>query len=521
MKRKEFIYIKMILVALLFSCQGNTDNPKVGKAEKWPPDLPSANEKDVAILKTNEFLEIPLGVQKILDAFPDASLTVAKTPPTIELTYFDELPNAALNGVGWSSWGDLCVAHDGTVYAGIGNHWGAEKGEAYIYSWENATKEIKKIADLNTVLGAKPEEVHFSKVHAHIVEGKDKKIYFTGTLDDGGLAGSSKMLEKWTGNIGGGKLFQYDPQTGSTTVYADFPEATVTATMKYDSINNRLYCALEGNPKGFAFGAFDMDKREWIYTGIPGQIANDRNFMLDADGNVYFNGYEGYEHTGVRLKALLREWEEDENERKGQISLSSKKSLGLDKRINKNADRYTTILKFDPKINKVVPTGSYMTSEGIRSSTRESKQGYIYGSTMGGELFRYAPKKDELELLGSNFLKEGEYITVCILSPDEKYLYYLPGAHGSAGFSGTPIIQYDIEKGQQKALAFLSNAMEEAFQYSPGGTFGLKISPDGSMLYIGLNGSRAGALKPEEHDGGFGLTSFAVVHIPIDERTVR
>jgi hypothetical protein len=179
---------------------------------------------------------------------------------------------------------------------------------------------------------------------------------------------------------------------------------------------------------------------------------------------------------------------------------------------------YTTLWKYDPNTKSISPTKTYFKSEGLRSSTRETKEGYIYGTTMAGELLRYSPAKDELTILGSNFLAKGEYITVCDLSPDEKYIYYLPGAHGSAGFSGTPVIQYDIAKGQQKAIAFLSEPMTDAFNYAPGGTYGVKVSNDGSKLYVGLNGSPPDASRPKGLGRGFGLTSFAVINIPASER---
>src|SRR5690606_40715815 len=132
---------------------------------------------------------------------------------------------------------------------------GIETGQAYVYWWEPSNGQLNKTADINEITAAKPYEVHSSKVHAHIIEGKDKKIYFTGTLDDGGKAGSKPILEKWNTNIAGGKLFQYDPATGKTIIYADFPEARVTATIKYDINRNILFCALEGDPAyndGFA-----------------------------------------------------------------------------------------------------------------------------------------------------------------------------------------------------------------------------------------------------------------------------
>jgi len=517
---KKSLSIVMLFVMIVFiSCNSNAQ-------EEWPPELPTANENGVATLNNPDLIRMPTAVKRILDSTSHAQLDVAKEIPTIELAYHNDLPNAALNGTGWSSWGDICIASDGKVYSGIGNHWKTDKGEAYIYCWDPAQKTLKKIADLNAITNAGPNEVRFSKVHAHIFEGADKKIYFTGTLDDGGKAGNKEMLELWTDHIAGGKLFQYDPSTGETIVYADFPKARVTATIKYDPKRNMMYCALEGDPQQYgkaAFGVFDMGKKEWIYESSSGQITRDRNIMMDAEGNVYFNGPESPAHTGVRLRALLAQWEKNQVDYKGdQGALISATMIPKTKaRLNKNADEYTTLWKYSPVTNMITPTNSYFTSVGLRSSTEESKSGYIYGSTMGGELFKYAPKEDELTILGSNFLVDGEYITVCDLSPDEKYLYYLPGAHGSAGFSGTPVIQYNIESGRQKALAFLSESMNKTFNYSPGGTYGIKISKDGSILYIGLNGAPSDSLRPKELGRGFGLTSFAAFHIPAGERSVE
>jgi len=263
--RKFLPLVIMLLFGLFFSF--NSKGQKI-----WPPDLPTANKNGVATLSTAEFLKVPVGVQHILDSTSNARLIVAKAVPTVDLVYHDQLPNAAINGTGWSSWGDICVASDGKVYSGIGNHWKTDRGESYIYSWDPSTKIFRKVADLNKITGASLGEVRFSKVHAHIIEGRDKKIYFTGTLDNGGKAGSEEMLKQWNKKIAGGKLFQYDPVSGKTIIYADFPPARVTATTKYDAKRNILYCAIEGSPDGFAFGAFDMNTKKWIFQSEPGSI---------------------------------------------------------------------------------------------------------------------------------------------------------------------------------------------------------------------------------------------------------
>lgn len=493
--------------------------------DKWPPPLPTADANGTATLTTPDFLKVPESVQRVLDTNPKAArLAVAKTPPTVELAYDNNLPDAALNGTGWSAWGDICLAGDGKVYLGTGNHGGIEKGQCFIYCWDPAVKAIRQIADVNKVIGAGPGEVHVSKVHAGIFEGRDKKIYFTGTLDDGGRAGWPGIVEKWTPHIPGGLLCQYDPATGKTVVYANLPPARVTATTLYDARHNILYCGIEGSRQGFAMGALDLEKKQWIYQSEPGAVGNNRNMMLDRDGNVYFNGKEDPARHEARLKEQQAAADLAYEEIKAKAAAKAAgKPAGRKKAVPKKPPlkklpAFATLWKYDPTTRTIAPTKSHFDGPGIRSSTRETKAGYIYGTTMGGGLFRYRPANDELTILGPNFLERGEYVTVCDLSPDEKYVYYLPGAHGSAGGSGTAVIQYDIAAGRQKAIAFLLAPMIKTFKYAPAGTYGIKISSDGSTLYVGLNGSPAGDSRPKGMAGGFGLTSFAAIHIPASER---
>src|SRR6185312_11757242 len=99
----------------------------------------------------------------------------------------------------------------------------------------------------------------------------------------------------------------------------------------------------------------------------------------------------------------------------------------------------------DAASGQLAQTGTKFTdSPGMRSSSRESRDGAIYGTTHGsGQLFCYRPKTDELRMLGPAWLR-GDYVTVCELSPDERFVYYLPGAHGQATRYGTPVLQYEI-----------------------------------------------------------------------------
>src|SRR5690606_11557810 len=138
--------------------------------------------------------------------------------PVVDLAYLGDLPNKALNGTGWSAWGDIEVASDGKVYVGSGNHGRNnqlpqnEGGYAFIYCWDPATRVLRQVVDVNKLLGVQEGDPTWSKVHAGIHEGKDGRIYFSCTLNAGGRS----FQTKWTERVPGGQLFAYDPRTGQT-----------------------------------------------------------------------------------------------------------------------------------------------------------------------------------------------------------------------------------------------------------------------------------------------------------------
>ena len=67
-------------------------------------------------------------------------------------------------------------------------------------------------------------------------------------------------------------------------------------------------------------------------------------------------------------------------------------------------------------------------------------------------------------------------------------------------------------------LAFLARPLEQAHGYVPAGTYGVKPSADGGTLYVNLNGHPAADLPRHLRANGFGLCSFAALHIPVSER---
>lgn len=452
-----------ILIAGLSAAASGTDTD-----QSWPPPLKGCTNSTIT-LTSDLFLKIPPAVQAAATNKGAARFVLAKTAPTVDLALHGPLPDKAINGTGWTSWGDICVASDGKVYCGIGDHGNdaGGKSRAFVFQWDPVTKALKQVVDVNQIVERRRGEPTWSKIHARIDEATNGNIYFSGTLNDGNSANQPGY--KWSEAIPGGQLYQYDPRTGKAVVFSNLPEARCTATSLLDRERNIWWCNLEAGSN--ALFALDLSTKKVVFKGFDGSVVFNRNFALTRDGAVYFNGPGG-------------------------------------------------IWKYDPRTNGIARTKSAFPGEAsMRASTRESKEGYLYGvTTSPGQFFRYSPAQDKLDMFGPDFL-DGNYTTVCVLSPDERYVYYLPGAHGGALQIGTPVVQYEIATGQRKVIAFLRDAFEKQYDYAPAGTYGVKMSADGSTLYVNFNGHAGDSIRPKEMSPiGFGLTAFAAIHIPASER---
>ncbi len=436
----------------------------------WPPALPGA-DKGVVTIKTNRFLKIPPEVAATRDDAGVAPFVVAKQPPTVDLALHGNLGSAPAARRLWSSWGDICVASDGLVYVGIGDHGHDADGDArcFVYRWDPTEKTLTQIVDMNQVVKPRPGQPAWSKVHAKIDEGPDGKIYFCCTLNNGAAAGDPKY--GWTKQLPGAQLYQYDPKTGKTTVFANLPPKRCTATSRYDAQRNIWWCNLEAGG-GDALYGLDLTTKQVVYQSADGVVSFNRNFALAADGTIHFNGADG------------------------------------------------NIMKLDPAAKRITQTGAaFPDAPGMRASTRQSSHGDIFGAThKTNQLFRYRPAEKKVELLGPTW-GTGQYTTVMVLSPDERFVYYLPGSHGKAWQYGTPVVQYEIATGTRKVLAFLAPVLEAQVKYVPGGTYGVKLSADGGTLYVNFNGHAADEIRLSNmRPIGFGLCSFAAIHIPKSER---
>jgi sugar lactone lactonase YvrE len=468
-KRRPLTFGLAALAGILIGF-GGVRLPAAGELPEWPPPLKGAKNGTVT-LKTDRFLEVPESVVAASKKDGAAPFTVAKTAPAVDLAYHRNLGRDAAKRRLWSSWGDICLASDGRVYVGIGDHGRDVDGDArcFLYRWDPARKVLEQVADMNAVVPPQQGQPAWSKIHAKIDEAPDGAILFSCTLNDGNRAGQPAY--HWTDRLPGGQLYRFDPKTGAVSVLANLPAKRCTATSLIDRPRQLWWCNLEAGT-GNALWCLDLRTGKPLFQADDGSVGFNRNFALARDGSILFNGKDG------------------------------------------------ALWKYDPAKKSIAATRSaFKDSPGMRSSTRESKDGWIYGTTQTtGQLFRYHPAEDRLEILGPAWLT-GDYVTVIELSPDEKYLYYLPGAHGGAVKSGTPVLQYEIATGRHKVLAFLAAAFPSECDYVPAGTYGMKVSADGGTLYVNFNGHAGDRVRPAHmKPNGFGLCAFAAIHIPKSER---
>src|SRR6185369_8563822 len=163
----------------------------------WPPQLTGAKNGTVT-LEGKQFLDIPPSVAETREKKGAAPFVMAKTAPKIDLAFHGDLGTDPASRRLWSSWGDICLAHDGKVYVGIGDHGHDADGDGrcFIYRWDPVKKTLTRVVDMNEVVAPQPGQPAWTKVHAKIDQGNDGKIYFCCTLNSGGDAGNPKY--QWT-----------------------------------------------------------------------------------------------------------------------------------------------------------------------------------------------------------------------------------------------------------------------------------------------------------------------------------
>ncbi|MHA4844953.1 hypothetical protein ACX0G7_12350 [Flavitalea antarctica] len=428
----------------------------------WPPALPGG--KTVVTDNSAQFLAKPGNVKL------SEGVTIAKTAPEIDFLY---LPGQTFPAKLWSVWGDGST-YGSKYYTSIGDH-DAPRGEGQIYEYDSKTKKVRLLMNVRKFLeesGRLPAGMDYipGKVHGRVDRGSDGWVYFSTHR------GSTNDNTTDARGYKGDHIYRVDPVSGKKEIVVSYPmpKHTIPASV--------------------------LDPRRMIFYGgtNPGNDAENKE--------VWFIAYD------VKNKKMLKKAPHG-FDRYAIFAAGSGcvywKPLAAEKQPTKGQDLRG--YKYDPKTNNITRVQEVPV---VRACTEETKSGIVYGFTQdNNDLWAFDTRKEKLTTIGPAMVAVHSYVTSVDLDPvTERYVYYIPGAHGGAEIDGTPVVQYDLKTKKRKVIAFLSSFYKQKYQYTPDGTFSSAISPDGSILYITWNGMRPSPAK------GWNTTSLMAIHIPQSER---
>jgi len=152
---------------------------------------------------------------------------------------------------------------------------------------------------------------------------------------------------------------------------------------------------------------------------------------------------------------------------------------------------------------------------GIRAATQETPQGIVYTASLGqggreAALYAFDTKTEKIEELGPAAVGKQTYIATIDADPTGRYLYFVPGAHGSSDTDGSPVVQFDTKTRTRKVIAFLHPFYQQKYGCTPKGTYSAAVDPAGDKLYVTWNVSRGSR--------AWDCCALTVVHIPESER---
>jgi len=426
--------------------------------------------------QTTSLLEPPAAIKPLLQG----DWSIAGRAPTVELYRLpldpikDSAPPAGETPRQWTVWGQGTIdPATGRFYGAVGDHAGRD-ARIHIVVFDPRTKKISLSSEINASLGARPGAFADGKIHGRLDFYSGPWLWFCTYW----AKYPEPSAEDYATGYQGGRIGRYNVQTGEVVDEGvPLPRASWPSHL-VDVARGRLYAAGHFGE----FLAWDIGARKVIFAGrLPeGMSWGNRVLLLDEKtGSVYSSNTDGSDPTF-------------------------------------NMIRYDPAENRFEKLSLPMPPDEKGERGPIRAHTaRRDPDGLFRAVTQNGVLFAFDPEKTTIAPLGICWPGERRYTTSIAASPDGRYLYYLPGAHGDSFFEGSPVVQYDTRQKRFKVLAFLSSALLSKYGYLVGGTYSVVADPRGEKLYILMNG----ALRDPKDPGplpkeAFGAPAFLVVTLP-------
>jgi hypothetical protein len=423
----------------------------------YPPRLPDG--KPFASITSDDFLKPPPTLRN--------DVRIATSPPTVDFLYYPSQDYAAKT---WSAWGDGLAVGD-KYYSSIGDH-ESPSGNAFVVEYDAARKELKTLVDVKKVLKLPAGKYTPGKIHSRIDMGRDGALYFATHR------GSTRATTAANG-FEGEWILKHHPASGKSEIVAHAPLANqCLPTSAFDPERLIFYAGTaDGNHevKKMQFLAYDTQRRRVLYSDNYGPY----RYLIFAKstGKVYFHG--------------------DPNDTDAEKPGGARR-----------------LVRFDPdKPGKPTPIDAIV---GLRAATDETADGVVY-TVDGDNLWAFDVKSEQATKLGPLCVGKQTYIASIDVDPKTgRYLYFVAGAHGGSHEDGAPLVQYDVKRRQSKVVAFLHPLLHARFGYTPLGTYGTAVSPEGDKVFITWNGNRG--TDPSQRRVDFNTCALTVVHIPATER---
>lgn len=428
----------------------------------WPPTLPG--NVSIASGTSPTLLNKPATVKL------QAGTMIATTAPRVDFLYF---PGQTYHSRLWSNWGDGSTQGN-IYYTSIGDH-DAPRGNAQVYEYNADKKELRLLIDVKKFMeepGNLPEGMDYipGKIHGRTEMGSDGWVYFSTHR------GSTRDNTTDKRGYKGDWIFRVHPVNGKKEIVASYPMPKHTIPASVLDPKRMIFYG------GTAPGNDAPEKQVWF---IAYDIQNKKTLKRVEGG---FDRYAIFSSSTGNVY-----WATAGSEKKES---TAKPSTGW---------------KYNPATNAIT---SSKEAPAVRACTQESRTGLVYGFSQGdNDLWSFDVRSEKLNVLGPAMVATQTYVTSIDLDPKtERYLYYVPGAHGGSRNDGTPVVQYDLKTGKRKVLAFLHDYLLEKYGYSAVGTYSTALNADGSLLFITWNGTRIPGAR------NWDTAALTVIHIPASER---
>ncbi len=453
MKRSVFwlAFVSVAFTAIGYSQEKQPRRRAAQAAEPtYPPQLPGA--KEIVTDTSDEFL-------KSTGTLADG-VVIAKTPPTIDFLYY---PGQDYPGKPWSNWGDSSFsAVNDKYYSAIGDHL-APQGNAFVYEYDPRKKSLRRILDLKKLLNLPEGHYMPGKIHTRTEMGRDGWVYCATHRGS-----TTVTTDKY--HYQGDWIVRCHPETGKSEVVVRAPVSKhCIPNGTLDPQRLIFYGGTapgdKGENEGVMFFAYDVEQKKLLYSGPHGP----QRYMIlsSSTGRVYYT-------PGMANEPLMR---------------YDAASGGSPEKI----------------AGKI----------GIRAATRECADGNVYTVSQGragneATLYRFNTKTEEVQELGPAAVGAQGYIAAMTAEPSGRYVYYVPGAHGSGDRDGSPVVQFDTKLKQRKVIAFLNPFYQNKYGCTPKGTYAVAVDDKGETLYVTWNVSRGSR--------AWDCCALTAIHIPESER---